>query len=86
MMYIFVITSYSIHYTKLYELIMPEELANRKPMQNCIRCAKCVSVCPMGLSPYLLMLATSKTIWDRAEEEKIMDCIECGSCNRNNFV
>jgi len=62
-------------------LIMPEELANRKPMQNCIRCAKCVSVCPMGLSPYLLMLATSKTIWDRAEEEKIMDCIECGSCN-----
>jgi len=62
-------------------LIMPEEIAKRKPSQNCIRCAKCVSVCPMGLSPYLLMTVSEKSVWDRAEEEKIMDCIECGSCS-----
>jgi electron transport complex protein RnfC len=62
-------------------LIMPQELASRKPVQNCIRCSKCVSVCPMGLSPYLLMTLAEKAIWDRSEDENIMDCIECGSCS-----
>lgn len=62
-------------------LILPAELTSRKPVQNCSRCAKCVSVCPMGLSPYLLMSLAQKAIWDRSEEEKIMDCIECGSCS-----
>jgi electron transport complex protein RnfC len=62
-------------------LIMPDELAHRKQAQPCIRCSKCVSVCPMGLSPYLLMTLTEKAIWDRTEEEQVMDCIECGSCS-----
>ena len=62
-------------------LIMPEKKSKRKPVQNCIRCTKCVSVCPMGLSPYLLMTLAEKAIWERAEEEAIMDCIECGSCS-----
>ena len=62
-------------------LIMPEKISKRKPVQNCIRCTKCVSACPMGLSPYLLMTLAEKAIWDRAEEEAIMDCIECGSCS-----
>ncbi|GAF04743.1 electron transport complex subunit RsxC [Saccharicrinis fermentans] len=62
-------------------LIMPDEEAKRKPMQNCIRCAKCTEVCPMGLEPFLLMTVSDKAVWDRAEEEHIMDCIECGSCS-----
>jgi len=62
-------------------LIMPEDSAKRGTVESCIRCSKCVSVCPMGLSPYLLMTVSDKKIWDRAEEEKIMDCIECGSCS-----
>ncbi len=62
-------------------LIMPDKIAKRGTMEPCIRCSKCVSVCPMGLSPYLLMTVSDKAIWDRAEEEKIMDCIECGSCS-----
>ncbi|WP_088656042.1 electron transport complex subunit RsxC [Geofilum rhodophaeum] len=62
-------------------LLMPQPLASRKPVDPCIRCSKCVSVCPMGLSPYLLMPLAEKAIWDRAEEENIMDCIECGSCS-----
>ena len=62
-------------------LIMPQTEATRKPMQNCIRCSKCVSVCPMGLSPYLLMTLSKKEIFDRAEDEHVMDCIECGSCS-----
>ena len=62
-------------------LIMPTLEAQRKKMKNCIRCSKCVNVCPMGLSPYLLMTLGQKAIHDRAEDERIMDCIECGSCS-----
>lgn len=62
-------------------LLMPQPLASRKQVDPCIRCAKCVSVCPMGLSPYLLMPLAERAIWDRAEEENVMDCIECGSCS-----
>ncbi len=62
-------------------LIMPETEAKRKPMQPCIRCSKCVNVCPMGLEPFLLMTLSQKQIWDREEKERVMDCIECGSCS-----
>ncbi len=54
--------------------------ARRKEAQLCIRCAKCVSACPMGLEPFLLATLSSKKMWDRAEAEDIVSCIECGSC------
>jgi electron transport complex protein RnfC len=62
-------------------LVLPQEEAHRKPVENCIRCSKCVSVCPMGLEPYLLMIESEKDLLDRAENDSIMDCIECGSCS-----
>ena len=54
--------------------------AKRKEAQPCIRCAKCVSACPMGLEPYLLAKLSDKAEWDRLEKEMITSCIECGSC------
>lgn len=62
-------------------LLMPEKESVRRPMRNCIRCAKCVNVCPMGLNPTLLMNATEFAEWDLAEKNYITDCIECGSCS-----
>ncbi|MDR1602466.1 MAG: electron transport complex subunit RsxC [Tannerella sp.] len=62
-------------------LVLPEEAAVRKTAQVCIRCAKCVHVCPMGLNPTLLMSAGEYQKWDLAEDELITDCIECGSCS-----
>lgn len=62
-------------------LIIPTLEAKRKAMKDCIRCAKCVSVCPMGLNPTLLMNLTEYEVWDRAEKNHITDCIECGSCS-----
>lgn len=61
-------------------LIMSGKEALRGEIQNCIRCAKCVSACPMGLEPYLLSALSEQTDWERMESEHIMDCIECGSC------
>lgn len=60
--------------------IISEDEARRKPIQPCIRCAKCVNVCPMGLEPFLLAIVSSKHLWDKAESEDITSCIECGSC------
>jgi electron transport complex protein RnfC len=62
-------------------LLMNNSEAHRKKPQNCIRCGRCVSVCPMGLEPFLLMNLSENKIWDRSESEHIMDCIECGSCS-----
>jgi electron transport complex protein RnfC len=62
-------------------LILPHEEAHRKPVENCIRCSKCISACPMGIEPYLLMIESEKELYDRAESDNIMDCIECGSCS-----
>ncbi|NOR75609.1 MAG: electron transport complex subunit RsxC [Draconibacterium sp.] len=62
-------------------LLMQNEESTRGDYINCIRCSRCVSVCPMGLEPYLLMTLGEQQIFDRAEDEKIMDCIECGSCS-----
>lgn len=61
-------------------LLLSEHESHRTAPQPCIRCAKCVSACPMGLEPYLLATASSLRKWDVAEENGITSCIECGSC------
>ncbi|MBL7111465.1 MAG: electron transport complex subunit RsxC [Bacteroidales bacterium] len=62
-------------------LLLKEEIAHRKPVQNCIRCSKCISVCPMGMEPYLIMAMTVNEKIDMLEDNHIMDCMECGSCS-----
>ena len=61
-------------------LIMNEKEAKRAEIDPCIRCAKCVGACPMGLEPYLLSKVSEQHDWDTAEREDIVNCIECGSC------
>lgn len=61
-------------------LLMNEKEARRGEVMPCIRCAKCVNVCPMGLEPYLLSNCSQHSDWERVEKELVMTCIECGSC------
>ena len=61
-------------------LIMNNKEAKRGEAQTCIRCAKCVDACPIGLEPYLLSALAENGDFERMEIEKTMDCIECGSC------
>lgn len=60
--------------------ILSGDDAKRKPVQPCIRCAKCVSVCPMGLESYLLATASALHDWEKVEAAGVTSCIECGSC------
>ena len=45
-------------------LLLTKEESVRKPMHDCIRCAKCVNVCPMGLNPAFLMRSTVYKNWE----------------------
>ena len=55
--------------------------AARGKESACIKCAKCVEACPMGLEPYLLSKLAKLQKWDMAEEHNTIDCIECGCCS-----
>ncbi|MDI6757575.1 MAG: electron transport complex subunit RsxC [Endomicrobiia bacterium] len=47
----------------------------------CIRCAKCVMVCPMNLLPNMLSVLGEKELYDDTDRYYAADCIECGSCS-----
>lgn len=61
-------------------LMLTEEQTKRKEEINCVRCAKCIEACPMGLEPWLLNKLSRARRYDDLEKEKIYDCIECGCC------
>ncbi len=61
--------------------VLPESEAKRKKTEPCIRCSRCVSVCPMNLEPYLLMSYAQNDMFEQLEKRHVMDCIECGSCS-----
>ena len=46
----------------------------------CLRCGKCVSVCPMRLQPLYMYRFTNANRVDELQRLNILDCIECGSC------
>lgn len=61
-------------------LLFNEKEARRVEPTNCIRCGKCITVCPMGLEPVLLAQYAELEMWENVEAERALDCIECGSC------
>jgi len=54
-----------------------------KTVENpaCIRCGKCVQVCPMNLMPLYLYLYEQKDDFAGMEKYRLTDCIECGACS-----
>jgi Na+-translocating ferredoxin:NAD+ oxidoreductase subunit C len=62
-------------------ILFPVEESGRSEMQPCIRCAKCLSICALNLEPYLLAKLSERGLFERAEKERITDCMECGSCS-----
>ena len=46
----------------------------------CIRCARCVDACPMGLMPFQMAAHAKVDQFEGAEEYGLNDCLLCGSC------
>jgi len=46
----------------------------------CIRCGKCISVCPMRLQPVFMYQYQQAGMLPALEEAHVLDCIECGAC------
>ncbi len=60
--------------------VMSGSDAVRREASECIKCAKCVAACPMGLEPYYLANMARKKEWGVMEKNMITSCIECGCC------
>lgn len=62
-------------------LVLKEEDLGLKPEIACIKCARCVDACPIGLLPTKLEGFAQKGMLHEADEYHVIDCIECGSCS-----
>lgn len=62
-------------------LVMTEKEAKLEETTPCIKCNKCVDVCPVRLMPFKLETAVNFERTDMMLEYNLMDCIECGSCS-----
>jgi len=61
-------------------LFLSEEEAIQPRESICIRCGKCIEVCPMLLSPTTLMYRVKRELFSEAKELGISGCFECGAC------
>ena len=48
--------------------------------QECIKCGRCVDVCPMELKPLYFVKYAGTQDWASCKEKNIMDCMECRCC------
>ena len=60
--------------------ILSKEEVKKSAMTACISCGRCVDACPMGLIPSTLSKLGELNLFERAMNENLMDCFECGCC------
>lgn len=61
-------------------LALSEPASSAVPATLCIRCGRCIDVCPEGLSPIYLARYAEREMWDQAAAEGAMICSGCGAC------
>jgi len=64
-------------------LFFTEEEDKMVKEPTCIRCGKCIEVCPMNLEPVFMYMYYTKRDFENMEKYHVVDCFECGSCSYN---
>ncbi|WP_114418409.1 electron transport complex subunit RsxC [Marinospirillum perlucidum] len=62
-------------------LALTEEEINPTQPSPCVRCARCVQACPMGLLPLEMAANIRKGDVEAAQELGLSDCVGCGACS-----
>jgi electron transport complex protein RnfC len=62
-------------------LILNKKDSKFEETQNCIKCARCVEICPVNLQPLIISKLSLLNKFDEAENYHALDCIECGACS-----
>ncbi len=60
---------------------LSEARIHRVGETECIRCGRCVDVCPLNLVPTKIAMAARAEDWDLARQYYITACMECGCCS-----
>jgi len=61
-------------------IFLSRDEIDRSQESVCIRCGKCVEICPMGLAPSTLMYRVKKELFAEADLLGLTNCYECGAC------
>ncbi len=61
-------------------VLFDEKAAKSMAEHTCLRCARCVDICPMNLMPSMIATAVKYDDLDMAVKAGLNDCIKCGSC------
>jgi electron transport complex protein RnfC len=62
-------------------LCLDEEESKTPKAQNCLRCGKCLDICPALLQPLYISAYSLRGEYENADNYRALDCIECGSCS-----
>jgi len=62
-------------------LLLDQEKVYNPEQTACIRCGKCVDVCPQGLEPFAMAGVIRRGEYAEAKKMHVLDCMECGSCS-----
>ncbi|NNG02401.1 MAG: electron transport complex subunit RsxC [Desulfobacteraceae bacterium] len=60
--------------------VLTHEEIRRVEQTVCVRCGRCVDVCPMNLVPTKIAMASRQNDFTLARKYNINACFECGSC------
>lgn len=60
--------------------MMEGETAHADKFGPCIRCGRCIDICPMGLMPSMLSVLSEVGRYEECKDYGLFDCFECGSC------
>ncbi len=61
-------------------VLTEDDYVSSEEYDACIRCGRCIDICPMGLNPSMLSILSEKGYYEETKEYNLFDCFECGSC------